>query len=41
MDAPDIDGSIFFKSSRKIVLGSLVEVIIKESYEYDLEGEVI
>ncbi|HPA93643.1 MAG TPA: TRAM domain-containing protein, partial [Petrotogaceae bacterium] len=41
MDAPDIDGSVFFKSSREITLGSLVEVIIKESYEYDLEGEVI
>lgn len=40
-DAPDVDGRVYFKSSRKISPGAFVEVKITEALDYDLVGEVI
>lgn len=40
MDAPDIDGKIFFKSpDRKLVIGKFVNVRIDDILDYDLIGE--
>lgn len=41
LDAPEIDGNIFFKCKKKIKYGEFVNVKITEGYEYDLEGEVV
>ncbi len=38
-DAPDVDGKVFFKSSRRIPAGTFVTVHITESLDYDLVGE--
>ncbi|HOB15605.1 MAG TPA: 30S ribosomal protein S12 methylthiotransferase RimO [Defluviitoga sp.] len=40
LDAPEIDGNIFFRSKKKLKLGEFINVKITGSYEYDLEGEV-
>lgn len=39
-DAPDIDGLVYLKGKRR-VLGKIVEAKITNSFEYDLEGEII
>ena len=39
MDAPDIDGKVFFKSMEKLSEGSIVKVKINDIIEYDLLGE--
>ena len=41
MDAPDVDGKIYFKSPRKLNTGAFVEVKITEALDYDLVGEVL
>lgn len=41
MDAPDIDGKIFFSSERKLTVGEYVKVRITDTLDYDLIGEVI
>lgn len=40
-DAPEIDGKVYFKSSRKIAEGEFVNVKINEVIDYDLLGEAI
>ena len=40
-DAPDIDGKIFFDSEEKLAVGQFVNVLVTESLDYDLMGEVI
>ncbi|MGE5629814.1 MAG: 30S ribosomal protein S12 methylthiotransferase RimO [Caulobacteraceae bacterium] len=39
MDAPEIDGKIYFRSKRDLLPGDFANVIIKKVYEYDLVGE--
>ena len=39
MDAPDVDGRVYFTSKKKILPGEFVEVLIKEALDYDLVGE--
>lgn len=41
MDAPDVDGQVFFESDYEIMSGELVEVEIFASDEYDLFGVLI
>ncbi|MBQ7500721.1 MAG: 30S ribosomal protein S12 methylthiotransferase RimO [Clostridia bacterium] len=38
MDAPDIDGLIFFSSEKKLAEGELVDVTITDADDYDLFG---
>ncbi len=40
-DAPDIDGKIFFLSGRQLCIGDYVKVLINDTIEYDLLGELI
>ncbi len=40
MDAPDVDGYIFFTSSLDLVSGTFVRVTVTDSNEYDLIGEL-
>ena len=39
MDAPDIDGKVYFKSDKELIPGDFCYVNVKEAYEYDLVGE--
>ena len=39
-DAPEIDGKIFFMSTRPLKIGDFVNVRINDSIEYDLLGEL-
>ncbi len=39
-DAPEVDGKIFFMSTRPLVIGEFVRVRINDSIEYDLLGEL-
>ncbi len=41
MDAPDIDGKIFFTSDRKLSIGEYVKIKVIDTLDYDLIGEVI
>lgn len=41
MDAPEIDGKIFFTSGRKLRKGEFVRVAIEEVLDYDLLGTVL
>ena len=41
MDAPDVDGRVYFKSKRKINPGAFVDVKITEAMDYDLVGEIL
>ncbi len=41
MDAPDIDGKIFFTSGNKLSLGEYVRVKVNDILDYDLLGEQI
>ena len=40
-DAPDVDGRVYFKSTRPISTGDFVEVEIHEALDYDLIGQAI
>lgn len=39
-DAPNIDGNVFFTAGRSMLSGEIVDVVITDSKEYDLIGEV-
>lgn len=39
-DAPEIDGKVFFFATRPLNFGEIVEVVINDSIEYDLLGEM-
>lgn len=39
-DAPEIDGKIFFMSTRQLKIGDYVKVRINDSIDYDLLGEI-
>lgn len=41
MDAPEIDGTVYFTSEKKVFPGEICCVKIKKAYEYDLVGERI
>lgn len=41
MDAPDVDGYLFFDSERELLSGEFVKVLVTEASEYDLRGELI
>lgn len=40
MDAPEIDGKVYFKSGRDLIPGDFCSVAIKKAYEYDLVGAI-
>ena len=40
-DAPEIDGKVFFTTKKPLVIGQYVNVMINDSLEYDLLGEMI
>ncbi len=39
MDAPEIDGKVYFKSDKDLIPGDFCYVHINKAYEYDLVGE--
>lgn len=41
LDAPDIDGKVFFSSERPLEIGEYVRIRITDTLDYDLIGEVI
>ncbi|MCM1007455.1 MAG: 30S ribosomal protein S12 methylthiotransferase RimO [Ruminococcus flavefaciens] len=41
IDAPDIDGKVFFTSEKTLEIGEYVKIRITEALDYDLIGEVI
>ena len=41
MDSPDIDGVVYVHTDKNLNLGDFVNVVISDSLEYDLIGEVI
>lgn len=41
LDAPDIDGKVFFTSEKPLKIGDYVNIKITETLDYDLIGEVI
>ena len=41
MDAPDVDGYVYMNVDRDRMSGSYVRVLITESKDYDLIGEII
>ena len=41
MDAPEIDNSVIFKSSRELLPGSFAQVLITDAFDYDLCGEAV
>ena len=41
LDAPDIDGKVFFSSECPLEIGQYVKIRITETLDYDLIGEVI
>ncbi len=41
MDAPDVDGRVYFTSKKKLSRGDFVNVKINEALDYDLVGEAI
>lgn len=41
MDAPDVDGYLFFDSEQELLSGEFVKVLVTEASEYDLRGELI
>lgn len=41
MDAPDVDGYVFFESDWNLMSGDFVAVKITEAKEYDLIGEIV
>jgi ribosomal protein S12 methylthiotransferase len=40
-DAPEVDGKIFFFATRQLNFGEFVKVVVNDSIEYDLLGEMI
>ncbi|MBI4707026.1 MAG: MiaB/RimO family radical SAM methylthiotransferase [Candidatus Omnitrophica bacterium] len=40
-DAPEVDGTVYVSSSRKLVPGDFVNVKITDTMEYDLTGKVV
>ena len=40
LDAPEVDGFVFFESDRELVSGELIRVRIVDCNEYDLIGEL-
>ena len=40
-DAPDVDGRVYFRSSKPVAQGSFVRVRVTEAMDYDLVGEVV
>ena len=40
-DAPDVDGRVYFKSTRPVNAGDFVEVEIHEALDYDLIGQAV
>lgn len=40
MDAPDVDGYLFATSDTELMSGNLVDVLVTDSNEYDLIGEI-
>ena len=40
-DAPDVDGSVYFKSAKKLAAGAFVSVRVNEALDYDLVGEAV
>lgn len=40
-DIPEIDGYVFFESERELISGQIEEVVITDSSEYDLVGELL
>jgi len=40
MDAPEIDGKVYFKSGKNLLPGDFCRVIITDAYEYDLVGAI-
>lgn len=41
MDAPDIDGKVFFTGAEKLEIGDYVKIKITDTLDYDLIGEVV
>ena len=41
MDAPEIDNSVIFTSSRPLKPGSFVNVRINDAFDYDMSGEAV
>ncbi|MBO7336676.1 MAG: TRAM domain-containing protein, partial [Lachnospiraceae bacterium] len=41
MDAPNVDGYVFFRSGRDLLSGEFVDVLITDAAEYDLMGEAV
>jgi ribosomal protein S12 methylthiotransferase len=41
MDAPEIDGKVYFKSDKNLIPGDFCQVSVTEAFEYDLVGEII
>ena len=41
LDAPDIDGKVFFTSEKPLRIGDFVKIKITDTLDYDLIGEVI
>lgn len=41
MDAPDVDGYVFIDTDRDLESGRMVDVLITDSNEYDLIGELV
>lgn len=39
-DAPEVDGKVFFLSTRPLVIGDFVKVRVNDTLEYDLLGEL-
>ncbi|MDI6606489.1 MAG: TRAM domain-containing protein, partial [Candidatus Omnitrophota bacterium] len=40
-DAPEVDGLVFVRSKKVLAPGDFVKVIITDTLEYDLVGEVL
>lgn len=40
MDAPDIDGYVFFECDKELLTGTFVNIKVTKAYEYDLMGEL-
>ena len=41
MDAPDVDGYLFFTAPYELMSGTFVKVRVTDASEYDLKGEMI
>lgn len=41
MDAPDVDGLVYVRAKEPLKIGSFYSVLVTESSEYDLQGEVL